>query len=310
MRFDPASKLVRNRRYVDYLEGKPISPQLVEVSLTGRCDATCDWCFYRKDGLSGHDGIDLEAGIMGVTLLKMKEMGVEAINWTGGGEPTLHPDFQAISAMAMSLGIKQGLFTNALGKINYVPELFDWIRVSKTNRPFNLDNLRYLRDHSKSVGLTINYDGDVREIEETLQTAARVGLDYVQVRPALDLKGKLTDTCVPFTPNFLRDNKAYSRLQIADYKFHEAGKNREYSLCEAFHFVPFIWHNGEVNVCAYQKGRHGYILGDLHEKSFDEIMKDVPSAVPVSKDCQICCKNHEINQTIARARTLEDVAFL
>lgn len=310
MKFDPASKLVRNRRYVDYLDGKPISPQLVEVSLTGRCNADCPWCFYRKGGIEGHDGIDMNTGTIGANLLVMKRMGVEAINWTGGGEPTLHPYFGRLSAMANGIGLKQGLFTNALGKITYEPSMFEWIRVSKTNKSFDLENLRLLRQRGKSVGLTINYTGDVKEIEEALDTVARVGLDYVQVRPALDLQGKLNSLAVPYTPNFLKGNKAFSRLQVADYKFHEAEQERGYDLCEGFHFVPFIWHNGEVNVCAYQKGKEGYVLGNLHDKSFEEIMRDVPSAVPVSKDCQICCKNHEINQTIARARTLEDVTFL
>lgn len=301
MRFDPASKLVRNRRYVDYLEGKPISPQLVEISLTGRCDAGCPWCFYNE--LDGKDGKDIMSEMLEVNLLRMKSMGVEAINWTGGGEPTLHPDFEKFVVMAYGLGIKQGLFTNALKDPNYPIELFDWIRVSKTNKPFNLDALRKLRENARGgLGITVNYQGDERELLRTLDVASRVKLDYVQVRPALHLKGVTTSIPAPMLHHPL--------LQIADYKFHEASRKRGYTFCEGYHFVPFIWQDGEVNACAYQKGNDRYVLGNLHDKPFDEIMKSVPQSIGVDDQCQICCKNHEINQTIARARTLEDVAFL
>jgi MoaA/NifB/PqqE/SkfB family radical SAM enzyme len=298
MRFDPASKLVRSERFNIYMNGFQIAPQLVEISPTGLCNAKCDWCFYK--GTKSKDSI--AEGVLEEVLREMKKLGVKAVNWTGGGEPTLHEKFDELTDVARDQHLRQGLFTNALEIPTYEPSKFDWIRVSKTNRPFNEEALKYLRDHARTVGLTINYDGDLGEVERSLDLADRLNLDYVQVRPALGLYGKTTLIHPPLIK--------HPKLQIAEYKFHEAQKRQDYKECEGFHFVPFVWEDGEVNVCAYQKGQVGYVLGNLYLQSFAEIMGKAPKSVPVRGDCQVCCKNHEVNQTIAHARKLEDIDFL
>ena len=63
-----------------------------------------------------------------------KKIGVTGIEFTGGGEPTLHPDFQEIVQYAHSLGFKLGICTNGviLGKKKFnkeIVKLFSWVRL-------------------------------------------------------------------------------------------------------------------------------------------------------------------------------------
>jgi len=296
MRFAPALKLVRSKRLNQYLDGNVVMPINTELSPSGACDANCEWCFYRGE----HDGIMIDTRKMKDLIREFKIAKIKAISWTGGGEPTLHPNFNDFVELAWECSLKQGMFTNALKKIKYNPKRFDWIRVSKTNYDWNLKNLKVLRK-CKTLGMCINYRGDDEEIRESLKIAKSVGADYLQVRPALKNKGGKVFIDAPKIKDDL--------LSITNYKFEDAGKNREYDTCEGFHFVPFVWQDGNVDVCAYHRHQKEFHLGNIHEKSFIEIMKNAPESVKVRKNCQICCKNHMINKLIYNLRRLEDVDF-
>jgi len=53
-----------------------------------------------------------------------------------------------------------------------------------------------------------------------------------------------------------------------------------------------------------------FIFGDLNKESFKEIWKKVPKKIKVIPSCQNCCKNHEINRALYKAKKLEHVEFL
>ena len=83
---------------------------LVEIAPTSYCNANCPWCFFK--GISVCKRI--KDKVMLRVIREMHDFGVKAINWTGGGEPTLHPQFELFVCLAAGLGMKQGLFTNGL----------------------------------------------------------------------------------------------------------------------------------------------------------------------------------------------------
>ena len=88
--FNPQAKLLHHADRVKvWLSKKHTWPILVEVAPTGYCNASCPWCFF-KDKQS-------KERIKTATMLKalddMSRHALCAVNWSGGGEPTLHPDF-------------------------------------------------------------------------------------------------------------------------------------------------------------------------------------------------------------------------
>jgi MoaA/NifB/PqqE/SkfB family radical SAM enzyme len=304
MRFEPGLKVARHKRFLEYLDGAFVAPINVEISPSGICNASCERCFYRQDPkkICGLDKEMFDEGHMERLLKEAHGFGVRSISWTGGGEPTLHTSFYKFVKLAYDERVRQGLFTNGLGKMKFDPSKLDWIRVTKTNHDWNVENLKYLRN-CNTLGLCINYRGEIDDlvIDQALEVGEKVGVTYIQVRPALNIAGQKTVIKVPL--------RKHPLLQITDYKFVGVEEEREYELCEGFHFVPFIWQDGDVDVCGYHRKDQRFNLGNVYKESFESIMKKAPLFVPVIENCQTCCKLNAVNSTIAKMRTLEDVDF-
>lgn len=301
-RFNPQLKLVSHKEFSTFLEGGRVYPINVEVSPCHTCNATCPWCFYAgTHGKLSSSVMDLEVGTQ--LIEDLAHVGTKAITWTGGGEPTLHPGFDGFVRRAKENGLEQGLFTNGLLMPKYDPSSFEWIRVSNTDKPWKEEVLRELRDRTEVLGIAVNYVGNDSELYEALEIGERVGVDYVQVRQALELRGLVTERRPPKIENPL--------LMVTDYKFDDSPNPHGYERCYGFNFVPFIWHDGDVDVCGYHRGKGGELtLGNLHEKRFPQIIDESPEYVAVRPDCQVCCKNHEINKKVNEAMELKNVNFV
>lgn len=315
-RFEPGLKLARHKELGEYLTGQFVAPINIELSPSGICNAACPWCFYRqeKSVIHGIDGNLFNESRMEGLVEEFAGLGVKSVSWTGGGEPTMHPSFSHFAELVNWAGLKQGLFTNALKQPVYDPTLFEWIRVSKTNSSWNKDSLYSLR-RCKTLGLCINYQGSQDDglILETLPLVEELDKiksspehsTYLQVRPALRIMGDRTASEVPSITHPL--------LKITEYKFLGSNSEREYSQCEAFHFAPFIWPDGDVDVCGYHRKDKRFNLGNLYasgkEGRFAHIMKNAPQNVDVADSCQICCKLNAMNSMIHMMRKLEDIEF-
>lgn len=302
-RFNPSLKLAANPTFARFIAGEQIVPTNVEISPCHVCNATCEWCFYRGTHGKMNPAHLFEPTALFRLISQCAEMGVKAITWTGGGEPTLHPHFPAACAVAHRDGLKQGLFTNALLLPKYDPSLFEWIRVSNTDHDWNLKAIAKLRESAKTLGLALNYTGDDAAVHRALEVGHQCGVDYVQVRQALELRGHVTTRKPPTIDDLL--------LFVTEYKFDDSANPHGYTNCYGYHFVPFVWHDGDVDVCGYhhKKGKP-YTLGNLHHESFTEIMQKAPRAVPVCASCQVCCKNHEANKLTNEALAMQNPEFV
>ncbi len=303
MRFAPQDKLALHPQLADHLAGKKIYPVGIEISPSGVCSAHCSFCFYADGELGGFRKVFLDLRVLRDVLYGASGLGVKAITWTGGGDPSLYPDIGEATDIAASRKMSQGMFTNALALPRFDPSLLDWIRVTITDKPVKPKCIKALRG-AKTLGIAFNYSGceDDEKLADTLKTAEQVGADYVQLRPALAFHGQTVDITPPYW------NK-HPLLQITEYKFEEAKKKHGYKKCEGYKFVPFLWEDGNVDVCAYHRKDEGYTLGNVYKDSLKDILDRAPQSVPVIPNCQVACKLHEINVMVDRLRHLEDVNF-
>jgi len=303
--FDTVGKLARNVQFADYLDGKKIYPVGLEISPVGTCNADCPFCFYThgKDGPAKHRKVWIERIPLLQCLAQAALLGIKSITWTGGGEPSLHFKFELMVERAHDLGLAQGILTNALELPLYKPEFLEWARITVTNKSFHRGALERIRDKVKTVGFVFNYTGvrDIERIWETLHLAEDLQADYVQVRPALGYLGATVDILPPRIEHPL--------LYMPREKFQEASRKHGYTQCEGFHFQPFIWETGSVDVCPYMSKWENYHLGNIYKESLADILDRLPDSVPVSEFCQVCCRHHETNKALHRARTLENVRF-
>ena len=118
------------------------APVHVQLVLSDLCNHNCSFCAYRRgDGLSTELFADEDGNtnpnrrIDTAKALEIVEdcaaIEVQAIQFTGGGEPTVHKDHLQIFARAQELGMQTALVTNGV-KLRPVPANLGhaWIRVS------------------------------------------------------------------------------------------------------------------------------------------------------------------------------------
>ena len=301
--FVPDLKIFLHEQFVVFLNEGRNTLINMEVSLCGHCNAGCDFCFYKDE----KEKIEIDSERLIDFLAACQSYGLQAVTWTGGGEPTLHNKFSYIVEKAKDLGLVQGLFTNAIGKINYNADVFDWIRISKTNNPLPVANIAELSKNAKKLGIAINYKNqkDDEDVYFALNVAeAFDNIKYVQVRPMLATKGEYCEVEIPdFQPKYSK----HPKLFVTKYKFDEARKPKQYSECYGYHFVPFLWHNGDFGPCGYQKDM---VFGNIYTDNHIDIIKNMPHSIDVRKDCQVCCKNSLINKSISDALSIEDINFV
>lgn len=312
--FNPQLKLLWHWDKINaWLKSGDTVPVLVEVSPTNYCNANCPWCFYiyeHCDAKNESKKKHISREAMLKTLADMRTLGVKAINWTGGGEPTLHPNFNEFSEAAYNLGYSQGIFTNALdynlNKIN--PKHFEWIRISVTNKGITGIDTRLLKHYREAspettIGVCLSLiKSDYDKLPEMVRQARDLGFNYFQVRPALQKSYKNQEPIdVPYhlkefeTPDF--------KVFLSEYKFDESTKPKSYDICYGHFFCPAIDYRGEVNVCMYRLSEDDYVMGNIHDQSFIDIWnsakrKLIKNRKLVDANCQNCCKNHEINKVL------------
>ena len=302
VRFYPQAKLFwHGDRMQQWLTTGRTNPVLAEIAVTGYCNARCPWCFFRDK--SDSERIDTE--VMLYTIPRLKLIGLKAINWTGGGEPTVHPDFDKFVEAAANHGLKQGIFSNGYKEIPH-QDKFEWIRISLTDK-----GLRAVKIPKVPFGVCVNHIAKYTEddIRKLCRESRIIGAKYFQIRPALTKSYK--NQPVLQIPKYLEEYETDDfKIYTTDYKYVECTKPKDYPDCYGYHFCPSIdWH-GNVCACLYLLDNPKYIYGNIYDETIESIWTQIPKQAPVIDACQNCCKNHEINKILYKAKHIKSVDFL
>ncbi|KAA0922139.1 radical SAM protein [Streptomyces apricus] len=85
-------------------------PEFLELEITGRCQLTCPELCYAKSGPSNGHG-EMSTDDWKRLISDAAEVGVKKVQFIGG-EPTLHPDFEALVNRALVLGLTLQVYSN------------------------------------------------------------------------------------------------------------------------------------------------------------------------------------------------------
>lgn len=122
----------------DLRRGGPGRLLQIHLSWQNTCNQNCSFCSYRMDANKNSEAFDkkkhLSVEDLGPLLEDFKEMGVQAIELTGGGEPLLHPQFdeawELLAAGPWDIGIvTNGTMLTEERSKKVVPRL-KWLRIS------------------------------------------------------------------------------------------------------------------------------------------------------------------------------------
>ena len=135
--FAPQEKVIANvDRALEIVKGNNPPPVLVEVDPSNACNHGCHFCISSYIHLPESKGLETyDRSIMPKkTLMKLCEdladMGVRAVNWTGGGEPTINPALKDAINYLGPRNVKMGMFTNGtlLDKYELFTDLVSWMK--------------------------------------------------------------------------------------------------------------------------------------------------------------------------------------
>ena len=140
--FNPQAKILANvDRAIEHIETNYTSPVLVEVDPSNACNHACSFClsayihFDKYKGTEAFSRALMSRDVLMNLCKDFVDMGVRAVNWTGGGEPTLNRHLKEAIEYCGSNGVKMGMFTN--GTLFDKWDMFDtlvnnmtWVRIS------------------------------------------------------------------------------------------------------------------------------------------------------------------------------------
>jgi MoaA/NifB/PqqE/SkfB family radical SAM enzyme len=228
------------------------------------------------------------------------ELGVKAMQFTGGGEPTVHPDHIAVFRAAVIAGLECGLVTNGTllreGWDEVLP-LFEWVRVSldagcadtyakiRASRPETftkvLSNIERIATKCPrallGVGFVITPE-NWSELGEAARLVEATGASYLRVSAMFSdafatpfeglhdqIKAEIAAAKAKITsPSFSLVDLYGDRL--ADLRQHAP----DYPLCAYQHFNCYIGGDQKVyRCCTTAYTTHGEV-GDLRNQRFKD----------------------------------------
>jgi radical SAM protein with 4Fe4S-binding SPASM domain len=230
----------------------------------------------------------------------LKEMDCRAIQFSGGGEPTVHPEFGAMLVMAKIHEFRTLVVTNGGMLDRWIGQLgdcADHVRISldasneeehrkmhgSKEKEFEhvCENVRWLVKEKvgekwPEVGLTYNVadcNSSVESFHRFFELAVALGVNFVQVRPLSEQTRALLTQPWPMLAEKARllsnwlDRRGI-RVEIHGYRDKDVFFQREFDRCYAALSLAVISANGDVSACC---DRRDLTFGNVNEKPFREI---------------------------------------
>lgn len=331
--FNFEEKVLYHENHIQrYLDGTRPVPLNIEIDLTNACNHRCSFCVWGDYIQTTRATLPFEVVIQCLNDLKL--LGTKSINWTGGGEPTLHKEFYKLLNYSSKLGLENGLITNAsLIREEYDEQLLDqlvWLRASMAGGNAEhyrkiqgaddfekvLSNLKRLSmkrtsRHSKiSLGIAMLVTRDnLSSVMSLVDRSIDLGIDYLQLREDMFMleSDKLWWNEEARLVIEEAENRVQSTmLKILGATYQKAQRHLEYpQKCHAHHFVLGINAEGYVAFCKNTRDNPDFYIGNLKEQSFSEIWetslknRELEASINPIK-CATFCKNMGINAAIER----------
>jgi len=328
------SKLVHHLDVLVAIRDGVVSPPVnVEIDLSNRCSLACTGCHFAHTHSRGpfsvmmkgrHQvsvGDLMDTGLAMNLVHELAELGTRSITWTGGGEPTLHPDFQHITSATAATSLQQGLYTNG---VHVTPEMasslgesLEWAYISmdcpdaESYRKWKkVDAFEAAREGARLLGLAVSVVGmgfllhgkNYHLADKMLQLGKKCGVDYVQFRPLVDFefatpgvrKGNV-DWIARFLETFVPPEDIAVELDRDRFTAYANWESHGYNECLWSAVQTVVTPDGHVWTCVNKRGEPDCCLGDLNNLTFQDIWRSRPIAC-VNAQCRVMCRGHLPNQ--------------
>ena len=327
-------------------DGLQIVPSHVQLIISDLCNQNCHFCAYRMDGgfsteqfgetkdgkLIKNPNRRIPEGKAIEILNDCADVGVKAVQFTGGGEPTAHPHHIDIFRHAKWLGLKTGLVTNGL--VMREPEVLanmDWVRISldagtsetyekvRESKGFDkvLANIKTLVELDTpcviGIGFVVTKE-NWTEIVRACKIAKDLGVSYIRLAAMFSEEGSRYYEGIRVIPVYwdtieeaIQDAKDHetASCEIVDLFSHRLRDldqgSPKHEFCGYQNFTVYIGGDQRIyRCCTTSYTKHGEV-GNLTNQTFKEWLTSWEKKELYEKfDARSChhCQFHSQNSVI------------
>lgn len=163
----------------DWLENGKIKPTHLQLNLTNKCNLNCAFCSCKdrdKNAMLTFDNLVNK-------MTDFSSLGGQSVTITGGGEPLLHPDIEAIIDFISDLGIKIGLVTNGI-KLHDIKNIdkLTWCRISLSHvNPIKFDWKDIINRNHVDWAFSYVFTEDYISLQNTVNEAKDLNITHFRV---------------------------------------------------------------------------------------------------------------------------------
>lgn len=314
---------------LEAIRGGPVAgPVHVQMILSDLCNQNCRFCAYRDPTYTSSELFHVEGNYNPNRKLPFEkvieilddcaEMGVKAIQLTGGGEPTVHPRFGDVVSAILERGMRWALVTN--GVINkWDLSSATWVRVSldcatretyasvRQVPPWHFDRaLDTIRRLKCGVGFVVTPD-NWREVYDAAALAKSLGASNIRIGAQFSADGE--DLFTGFREEAM--SLACKAQGLADENFAVFNKFGEklddlnqgrpdYKRCGYQHFTTYIGADQNLyRCCVYAYNPHG-LIASIEGRRFKDVWREIAYPDFRGFDARGCarCQFNKINRAI------------
>lgn len=341
----PSKVFAHMGRLDAWKRGEKPAPVTVEWDLSNVCSLGCQHCHFAHTHAKGPwairdrampAGFESGGALADVTVVRrglqeMFDAGVQGVIWSGGGEPTLHPEWEAIVEFAHGVGLQQGMYT--LGGHLTTKSAFTlascaaWVVVSldacdaasyaaekgvpESRFESACRGIRLLAETGRTVvGVSFLVDGqNWRRTPAMLAQARQLGGTYTMFRPAIQTSPASPAVCTDdrrWITDALGTLEALStepdvEIDVPRFAEYRDWAGRTYTTCYGIRLNATITPDGRVWVCPQRRGIPGSEVGDLRVESFRTLWDRHVGQWTEFSGCRAMCRLHLVNETLAAA---------
>lgn len=231
----------------NYINGNGNSIISAHIAPTNKCNLNCTYC----NQSNRTKGKFLELDTIKEFVNGLIERGLKAVIITGGGEPTIYPQFNELTSWLKEQGLNTALITNGTnnrtGKKSVETwDTFDWIRASLNFFKEKLIPLKIPEYMNKgNVGMSLVYQNHTLDmLKQVADVAEKYNARYVRIIP----------DCCKDTESIIQERDMLKEL------FYKLGYNRFFvqdkipaqaklATCHQSKIRPFLLPDGTVAPC-------------------------------------------------------------
>lgn len=270
--------LHQSDRFKEWESGilRPISLQL---SPTDRCNLDCDFCSVKN-----RDGDELDFFEMYFAIIELKPRGLKTVELTGGGDPTMYEDIEALICLIHGQELEIGFITNGirLSEISrYCLDMLTWIRIS-------MNCLDYVNDIdippiAETTTLGLSYVVNDRMTEATV-TKILNKMDEVNVKYLRLVPNCLSEDTIKASEAMVTEFGLFDNPKV----FYQAKSRQVPHHCRIGYLKPYLNADGYFYHCSANPLIDRKFHPDFRMGRIDEIDKiwSAPYRAFDTKDCQ------------------------